>query len=245
MAAPLFVFNAQYVYDVGRDFLSRSISSTIATNVTAARKVQSRYNVANKNWNDNWNGNIAYTQPTEIVNRPDYSTTVQYNGSAQTIFYEGYEVNVTNSGTSAYSLVGWDTNGSFTATNNKTINMLTGSIIKFIIDASGHPFWIKTASGTGTGNAYSNTAYIWANVGREVGEVIFNPPVAGTYYYNCQNHSGMAGQIVVTGAGSGGGGGSSTLTNIKLGNTAFSAIKIGNTDISKVYVGSTQVWGAN
>jgi len=254
MAAPLFVFQPNMFADIGRDFLSRRISSTIASNVTSARKVQSRYNVANKNWDDNWGGNVSYTQPSEIVNRPDFSATAQHDpggGQAlvtQTVFYQGYEVTVTNSGSSAYVLTGWDTNGPFSATNNKTINMITGSVIKFIINASGHPFWIKTSNSTGTGNAYNDTAYIWANVGRETGEVVFNPVTPGTYYYNCQNHSSMAGQIVVTGqatGGGGGGGGGSTLTNIKLGNTAFSAIKIGNTDISKVYVGSTQVWGAN
>jgi len=252
MAVPSYVFEPNSYGHLGiNDFYNRGISSTIVTNVTAARKVQSRYAVANKNWNDDWNDWCSLSPYLTV--RPAYSTTAQHDPGggqadvAQTVFYEGYEVNVTNSGTSAYSLVGWDTNGPFTATNNKTINMITGSVIKFIIDASGHPFWIKTVSGTGTSNAYSNTAYIWANVGREVGEVIFNPPVAGTYYYNCQNHSSMAGQIIVTGAGSGGGGGGNAppvaLANIKLGNTAFSAIKIGNTNISKVYVGSTKVWG--
>ena len=114
----------------------------------------------------------------------------------QTIFYEGYDVQVT-AGSGVYVLKGWDTNGPFENTNNKTINMAAGSIIKFIVkNTTGHPFWIKTSNSTGTSNAVTGTT-IFNNNGITSGYIIFAPTSAGTYYYSCENHSSMAGQIVV------------------------------------------------
>jgi hypothetical protein len=53
---------------------------------------------------------------------------------------------VTNSGSGAYVI-----NGS----NNPTINLTRGITYNFNINATGHPFWIKSVSSIGTGNAYS------------------------------------------------------------------------------------------
>ena len=115
----------------------------------------------------------------------------------QTIFYEGYDVEV-SVGSNAWVLKGWDTNGPFENTNNKTINMAAGSIIKFIInDTSGHAFWIKTSNSTGKSNAVTGTNVVYANTGRSSDYILFSPPSAGTYYYNCEHHQLMSGQIIV------------------------------------------------
>lgn len=116
----------------------------------------------------------------------------------QTIFYEGYNIKVTASGSSAYIIDGWDKNGPITSVNNKNIAMSVGSIIKFNLDVAGHPFWIKTVQGSGTGNTYQNPAYISNNNGKVSGYVIFSPSSAGTWYYNCELHSAMTGTIVVS-----------------------------------------------
>ena len=116
--------------------------------------------------------------------------------ATQTVFYEGYDVEV-KAGSGVYVLKGWDTNGSFGDTNNKTINMAAGSIIKFIIkNTTGHPFWIKTSNSTGTSNAVTGST-VFANTGRTTDYILFAPTSAGTYYYNCEYHSSMAGQIIV------------------------------------------------
>lgn len=116
--------------------------------------------------------------------------------ATQNLVHEGYDVEV-KAGSGVYILKGWDTNGSFGDTNNKTINMAANSIIKFIIkNTTGHPFWIKTSNSTGTSNAVTGTT-IFANTGKTDGYILFAPASAGTYYYNCEYHSSMAGQIIV------------------------------------------------
>jgi len=54
---------------------------------------------------------------------------------------------VVNNGTIAYRIDGVD---------NPTLNVVRGRTYTFNITATGHPFYIKTIQGSGTGNAYSN-----------------------------------------------------------------------------------------
>ena len=61
-----------------------------------------------------------------------------------------------------------------------------------------HPIWIKTAATTGTGDAV--TADITGNGATNNADLITwdtSNATPGTYYYQCQNHSGMGGQIVL------------------------------------------------
>jgi hypothetical protein len=96
---------------------------------------------------------------------------------------------VTNSGSGAYVING---------ANNPTINLTRGITYNFNINATGHPFWIKSVSSTGTGNAYSSGV---TNNGTDNGTVVFAVPLAApnTLYYNCQLHLAMAGQFNITG----------------------------------------------
>ena len=77
--------------------------------------------------------------------------------------------------------------------DNPTIYVNTGDIVKFNVDAPGHPIWIKTNQSTGTGNGVPDVV----NNGTEDGTITWNPKFAATYYYNCQHHSAMRGSIVV------------------------------------------------
>ena len=78
-----------------------------------------------------------------------------------------------------------------------------GDTINFTVSASGHPFYLKTSAGTGTGNQISGVT----NQGTESGTVSWTPGIgsAGTYYYQCQFHAGMVGTITIQAAGGGGG----------------------------------------
>ena len=80
---------------------------------------------------------------------------------------------VTNSGSGAYVIDG---------SNNPTLNLLRGFTYTFNINASGHPFYIKTAQTTGTGNQY--TSGVTGN-GTQSGTLIFavpyNAPVSYTH----------------------------------------------------------------
>ena len=105
---------------------------------------------------------------------------------------ESYTISVGNSGASAYTLSGTDSNGSVTG-NNPSITAKTGDTLTFNVNASGHPFLIKNNSGTGTSNQASGVT----NNGAETGTVTWTPTVSATYYYQCQYHSGMNGTITI------------------------------------------------
>ena len=105
-----------------------------------------------------------------------------------------YDITVVNSGASAYTLTGVDRLANVSG-NNKTVTMNVGDTVNFAVNASGHPFYIKTSAGTGTGNQVTTPTAI--NQGAQVGTVSWTPNAAGTYFYQCSNHGAMVGQIVV------------------------------------------------
>jgi len=94
---------------------------------------------------------------------------------------------VSNFGFSAYVI---------NATNNPTLTLMRGATYVFNVNASGHPFWIKTVSSTGTGNVYNSGV---ANNGVQVGTLTFAVPTnaPGTLFYNCQFHPAMAGTLII------------------------------------------------
>ena len=99
---------------------------------------------------------------------------------------------VTNSGSGAYVFDGAGT----TSENNPTLYLTRGETYTFYINASGHPFLIKTASGTGTGDQYTDGV---SNNGIDSGDIEFvvQMDAPETLYYNCQYHSSMAGTIYI------------------------------------------------
>ena len=106
-----------------------------------------------------------------------------------------YTVDVTAAGSGAYILSGNDSGGSVSG-NNATVTCSVGDTLNFVVNASGHPFLIKTVAGTGS----SNQATGVTNNGTASGTVSWTPSVAGTYYYNCEYHGAMVGTITVGGA---------------------------------------------
>ena len=87
--------------------------------------------------------------------------------------------------------------GGLSSSDDPTIYLARGQTYEFNVNASGHPFHIQTSSG-----AYnSSNLYITGvtNPGAAVGVIKFAVPFAApnTLYYVCQNHSAMAGTIVV------------------------------------------------
>jgi len=108
-------------------------------------------------------------------------------------FSPDYTITVTNSGASAYTLSGSDRNGSISG-NNPTLAFNAGDKVRFTVNASGHPFYVKTAQVTGTGSTASGVT----NNGAESGNVDWTVGSAGTYYYICQFHSAMSNSITVS-----------------------------------------------
>ena len=116
------------------------------------------------------------------------------------------QFDITNNGSGYYEFA--TTGIGFTqATSNPTLYLQKGKNYRFSVNASGHPFWIKTTRSTGVGNSYNDGV---VDNGAEVGIVTFKVPynAPDILYYNCQYHSSMNGEIRIGGGGAGVGVGS-------------------------------------
>ena len=127
--------------------------------------------------NDNWNNFAGLrVQEKRIVPLPVYPT---------------YTWNVTNSFSTDYVLSGYSSG------NDIPLTVTAGDTLVFVVNAAGHPLWIKTVPTTGTESGVT-TGFI-TNNGTDVGNVTWNTTnvVPGIYYYICQNHSSMGSNITV------------------------------------------------
>ena len=88
--------------------------------------------------------------------------------------------------------------------NNVALTVYEGDTVNFNVNAAGHPFYLKTTAGTGTGNQIAGVT----NNGADVGTVSYTFPAgsSGTYYYQCSAHAAMFSTIVVSTPSTGGGG---------------------------------------
>ena len=77
--------------------------------------------------------------------------------------------------------------------NNVNLTFNDGDIVDFVVNASGHPFYIKTQQTTG---ANDQAAGVLSN-GEQTGTVQWTISGAGTYYYICEFHAAMFGTITV------------------------------------------------
>jgi hypothetical protein len=95
---------------------------------------------------------------------------------------------VVNSGFSAYVINGM---------SNPTLTLTRGVTYVFNIEASGHPFFIKTSFTTGTGNAYTNGV---TGNGTTVGTLTFAVPTnaPNQLFYHCSIHAAMGGTVNIT-----------------------------------------------
>ena len=116
-----------------------------------------------------------------------------------------YNLVVTASGNQDYTVSGSDRTGNISG-GDPAIEVYVGDTLNFTVSATGHPFYLKTVAGTGTGDQVSGAT----GQGSESGTVSWTPGTAGTYYYQCQHHANMVGTITVTASGGGGG---STVTH--------------------------------
>ena len=107
-------------------------------------------------------------------------------------FSSSYSISVSASSSSNYTLSGNDRNGSVSG-NDPSLTFSIGDEVTFSVNASGHPFYLKTAAGTGTGNQISGVT----NNGTTNGSVVWTPSTAGTYYYQCGPHAAMVGIITI------------------------------------------------
>jgi plastocyanin len=101
-------------------------------------------------------------------------------------------LDVTARNSSDYTLSGTDRNGNISG-SDPSLTFSVGDTISFVVNASGHPFYLKTAAGTGTGDTISGLT----NNGTESATISWTPSATGTFYYQCSLHGGMVGTITI------------------------------------------------
>jgi hypothetical protein len=147
----------------------------------------------------NGNVGIGTTNPTSKLTVSGDTSVSGVVTATDSGLYTNFDV--TNSGASAYQFA--STGIGFTQnTNNPTLYLIRGKKYQFSVNASGHPFWIKTSQTTGTGDQYNDGV---TNNGVQSGIITFSVPfnAPSLLYYICQFHSGMNGKIYIIDAGIG------------------------------------------
>ena len=98
-----------------------------------------------------------------------------------------------------YILSGTDRKGSLSG-NDPTVTVNKGDTIIFDIDATRHPFYIKTEFSRGDGDQVT-TGTLSGTPGTQIGKLSWNTTGVskGTYYYVCSPHAsfGMGGAIII------------------------------------------------
>ncbi|WP_245224702.1 hypothetical protein [Pseudozobellia sp. WGM2] len=103
---------------------------------------------------------------------------------------EAINFDVTNNGVTTYVFNSDNLDGE----ENPDLTLTRGQTYTFAVNASGHPFFIKTVQGNSQANSYDTGV---TNNGAQDGTIIFVVPLDApdTLFYNCQFHSVMTGTI--------------------------------------------------
>ena len=112
---------------------------------------------------------------------------------------ETFNISVSAESYKNYILSGTDRNGSVSG-NDPTITINKGDTVIFDVNASRHPFYIKTEFSRGSSNQVI-TGALSGTQGTQAGKLSWNTTgvSAGKYYYVCSPHAtfGMGGSIIV------------------------------------------------
>lgn len=136
---------------------------------------------------------------TDISNHPIYIKTAPTTGSGDQVTTG----TTYGQGTTSLDGAGWDTSTGPTVVPGTYYVRCGNHAMGFqiIVHAAGtyynHPFYIKTQQGGGTANQVTGATGQGSNNFNVTGNVVWSPTANGTYYYQCGNHGGMNGQIVV------------------------------------------------
>ena len=135
----------------------------------------------------------------------NYSLTVSGSTTGQTVTgtinvndpvttaSASFTINVSAFNSTDYSLSGTYRNITGFSGADPNLVFYVGDTISFIVNAAGHPFYLKTVAGTGTGDTISGVT----NNGTESGTIVWTPTSAGTFYYQCSLHAEMVGTITI------------------------------------------------
>ena len=132
---------------------------------------------------------------TMVVTPPDAATRPGAGGPPPAPPAPTPDVTVTidsTNGSDGYILSG-DATG-----ENATINVNSGDLLSITNNTGGHPLYIKSALGAGNSGQINDGSV--TGQGATNGEVLWDTDgvAAGTYYYQCQLHEPMNGEIIVS-----------------------------------------------
>ena len=141
---------------------------------------------------------LAGSDLSVTLNSASGNGTLAYNGAGVFTFTPADLASVspeiafavTNNGSGAYRFNGGGTEND----DNPTLYLHRGQTYNFNVNASGHPFYIKTVNSTGTANQFTDGV---TGNGAETGTVAFTVPMDAPdeLYYNCSLHASMNGII--------------------------------------------------
>ena len=130
--------------------------------------------------------------PLSNANKPVWGTCPATDSTNSNQSGTVFSIDISATSSADYTLSGTDRNGNVSG-NDPTVTIKVGDTVNFAVNATGHPFYLKTVQGTGTANTISGVT----NNGATNGTVSWTPSQAGTYYYQCSLHGGMVGTITV------------------------------------------------
>ena len=134
--------------------------------------------------------NISYEPDNFSTDSALITTKKPYWGSCPASF----SLDVSATSNTDYALSGTDRNGNISG-NDPNLTFNVWDTINFVVNASGHPFYLKTVAGTGIGFNISTDDV--SNNGAALGTITWTPTAIGTYYYQCRFHGGMVGTITI------------------------------------------------
>ena len=136
------------------------------------------------NRNKSYEKNVV-TGSCEKIQNEDYNYVTTPEDTREILVYT--VTNIVEDGRGKYLING---------KNNPRIQLYRNKTYVFVIDAVGHPFWIKTVSSTDDLNGLTHGI---TNNGIEQGEITLTITSGDIHhiYYNCQYHSTMTGMIDV------------------------------------------------
>ena len=193
-------WNTSSVTDMGSMFygavaFNQDISNWDTSDVTDMTEMFRNTSVFNQNISGWCVSNISYEPDDFSTNSALYTLRKPAWGTCPTSSFI-INVSLSSSGpvNTNYFLIGSDRNVTgFFINTDPNLTFSVGDTISFVVNAAGHPFYLKTVVGTGTGDTISGVT----NNGTESGTIVWTPTSAGTFYYQCSLHAEMVGTITI------------------------------------------------
>ena len=138
------------------------------------------------------NTSTGNTTTSDTSTSSDANTSSGTSTTSVASSSSSYSIDVTATNSSNYTLSGSDRSGNISG-NDPDLIFNVGDTIDFVVNASGHPFYLKTIAGTGIRNTVTGLN----NNGTTNQTISWTPTSSGTFYYQCSLHGGMVGTITI------------------------------------------------